>query len=148
MNSKNTHKINNPRKHASASSRKCKKHPKHEQSPGICSSCLRERLLKISRSSSRVVASCAYNYSSSSSSSSFISSISSSSGALSDTASPMHGWHASFLKLKKSKSIAGEIRIMDNNINNDQTKKAGFWSKLMHSRTMREMFTKRPAGLT
>ncbi|KAI3820260.1 hypothetical protein L1987_07804 [Smallanthus sonchifolius] len=145
MNSKNTytHNMNNPRKPSSSSSRKCKKHPKHEQSPGVCSLCLRERLLKVSRSSSRVITCASSSLSSYSISS--ISSVSSSSGALSNTASPMHGYQkgrVSFLrsKLKKSKSMAfvGE-RIM----NDDERKKAGFWSKLMHSRTMREVFTKR-----
>ncbi|KAK1406737.1 hypothetical protein QVD17_38345 [Tagetes erecta] len=136
--------MNNKRKPStSSSSSKCKKHPKHEQSPGICSLCLRERLIKISRSSSRVIT-CAS--SSSSSSISSISSVSSSSGALSYTTSPMHGYRkgraSNFLtsKLKKSKSMAfvGE-RIRDD----DQRKKSGFWSKLMHSKTMREMFAKR-----
>ncbi|MFS7941305.1 putative protein OCTOPUS [Helianthus anomalus] len=145
MDTKNSyaHQINNRRK---SSSRKCKKHPKHQQSPGICSLCLRERLLKISRSSSRVIICASSTTCSSSSSISSISSVSSSSsGALSYTASPMHGrrnGHISFLrsKLKKSKSMAfASERIMDD----DERKKAGFWSKLMHSRTMREMFTKR-----
>ncbi|GLU16145.1 hypothetical protein SLE2022_325940 [Rubroshorea leprosula] len=31
----------------------CKKHPKHRQSPGVCSLCLREKLSHLSTSSSR-----------------------------------------------------------------------------------------------
>nr|XP_011464607.1 PREDICTED: uncharacterized protein LOC105351563 [Fragaria vesca subsp. vesca] len=32
----------------------CKKHPKHEQSPGVCSVCLKEKLTKLSNSSRRI----------------------------------------------------------------------------------------------
>ncbi|KAI3504981.1 hypothetical protein L1887_26812 [Cichorium endivia] len=127
----------NNRRRPSSSSTKCKKHPKHEQSPGVCSLCLRERLSKISRSSSRVT-----TYASSSCSSSSISSISSVS-SLSNAASPMHDYrkgHVSFFnsKLKKSKSMAF---VSERIVENDAKKKTGFWSKLMHSRTMREMLT-------
>ncbi|KAI3672520.1 hypothetical protein L6452_38609 [Arctium lappa] len=129
----------------SSSSTKCKKHPKHQQSPGVCSLCLRERLSKISKSSSRVIT---YASSSSYSSSASISSISSaaSSAALSNTASPMHvyrkGRNLSFLKskLKKSKSM---VFVTERIMEDDVKKKNGFWSKLMHSRTMREMLTTR-----
>ncbi|CAI9291678.1 hypothetical protein Lser_V15G30986 [Lactuca serriola] len=129
--------MNNKRR-PSSSSTKCKKHPKHQQSPGVCSLCLRERLKKISRSSSRVT-----TYASSSScSSSSISSVSSVS-SLSNTASPMHDnrkGQISFLKskLKKSKSMAF---VSERTMDNDAKKKSGFWSKLMHSRTMKEMLT-------
>ncbi|KAJ0519744.1 putative protein OCTOPUS [Helianthus annuus] len=133
--------MNNKR---TSSSTKCKKHPKHQQSPGICSLCLRERLLKISRSSSRVIT--CDSSSSCSSSVSSISSVSCSSCDMSNTASPMHDdygrGHLSFLKikLKKSKSMAFvSERIMED----DAKKKGGFWSKLIHSRTMREMLTTR-----
>nr|GEW44178.1 hypothetical protein [Tanacetum cinerariifolium] len=77
----------------SSSTTSCKKHPKHRQSPGICSLCLRERLSKISASSSHA----STNVSSSCSSSS-ISSISSvysshdSSNASSYTASPIQSY--------------------------------------------------------
>ncbi|KAK1435464.1 hypothetical protein QVD17_01227 [Tagetes erecta] len=128
----------------SSTSKKCNIHPKHQQSSGICSLCLRERLLRISRSSSRVIT-CASSSSSSSSVSS-ISSVSSSSGDLSHMASPMHDdyrkGHLSILKskLNKSKSIAfASERIMED----DTKKKGGFWSKLVHSRTMREKLTTR-----
>ncbi|KAL4566033.1 hypothetical protein LXL04_030142 [Taraxacum kok-saghyz] len=130
--------MNNKRRPSSSSSTKCKKHPKHEQSPGVCSLCLRERLRKISKSSSRVT-----TYASSSScSSSSISSVSSVS-SLSNTESPMHDYrkgHVSFLKskLKKSKSMAFVGRRI---VEDDGKKKSGFWSKLMHSRTMREKLT-------
>ncbi|KAK9047982.1 hypothetical protein SSX86_033055 [Deinandra increscens subsp. villosa] len=119
----------------SSSSTKCMKHPKHQQSSGICSLCLRERLLKISKSSSRVI-----TCDSSSSCSSSVSSVSSSSGALSNTASPVHDYMKGHHSFSKSKSMAFvSERIMED----DAKKKGGFWSKLMHSRTMREMLTTR-----
>ncbi|KAL8256639.1 hypothetical protein R6Q59_031706 [Mikania micrantha] len=133
--------IKNKRLTSSSSTTKCPKHPKQQQSPGICSSCLRERLLRISRSSSRVIT-CASSSSGSASVSS-ISSVSSSSSscALSITASPLHDHnrrkHLSFMK-SKSMAFASE-RIMEG----DGKKRGGFWSKLMHSRTMREMLTTR-----
>ncbi|PWA67867.1 hypothetical protein CTI12_AA313820 [Artemisia annua] len=123
---------NNRRRAPSSSSKKCKKHPKHEQSPGVCSLCLRDRLAKISKSSSRVIA-----YDSSCSSSS-VSSVSSVSSCSSYVASPMHDYRKG--KLKKSKSMAF---VSERIVENDAKKKGGFWSKLMHSRTVREILTTR-----
>ncbi|CAI9266478.1 unnamed protein product [Lactuca saligna] len=148
----------------SSSAGSCNKHPKHRQSPGICSLCLRERLSKISGPSSGAV----INVSSSSSSSS-ISSVSSaySSHASSYTASPMQSYrnrrqignlegngYLHFLRkntnglLKKSRSVA--FVSDQTNVMQDHEKKVGFWSKLMgtkrnssrmmHSRTLRETF--------
>ncbi|KVI06837.1 pre-mRNA-splicing factor CWC22 homolog [Cynara cardunculus var. scolymus] len=159
----------------------CKKHPKHQQSPGVCSLCLRERLSKISSSSSsravRDVPS-----SSSSSSVSSVSSVSSShcsSNAQSHMASPMHGHrnprktydfddenskgYVSLMKKSRSMAFFSEKMVESDG---KKKKKDGFWSKLMmgskrshntqkkrskelegssrlmHSRTMREMLNK------
>ncbi|KAI3513700.1 hypothetical protein L1887_21039 [Cichorium endivia] len=154
-----------------SSAASCKKHPKHRQSPGICSLCLRERLSKISTPSSSAVT----NVSSSSSSSS-MSSVSSvysshnSSNASSYTASPMQSYrnrrkidtfegkgYLYLLRkntngvLKKSRSVA--FVSDQTNLTQDHEKKVGFWSKLMgskrsssrmmHSRTTRETFLSR-----
>ncbi|KAK1432212.1 hypothetical protein QVD17_09106 [Tagetes erecta] len=112
----------------------CSKHPKHQQSPGVCSMCLRERLSKISGSSSQAVTNVSSSCSSSSVSS--VSSVSSShcsSNAPSYTASPMHGYrnqsrmhdverkgYLSFLKKSRSMAFVSEKKIGE-----------GFWSKLM-----------------
>ncbi|KAK7301166.1 hypothetical protein RJT34_12027 [Clitoria ternatea] len=66
----------------------CKKHPKHHQSPGVCSLCLREKLTRLSSSNSprTTLGSC----DSSSSSSSSLSSSYYSSSSTSSCASPMH----------------------------------------------------------
>ncbi|PWA70690.1 hypothetical protein CTI12_AA117900 [Artemisia annua] len=158
----------------SSSTASCKKHPKHRQSPGICSLCLRERLANISASSSHA----STNVSSSCSSSS-VSSISSaysshdSSNASSYTASPMQSYrnrrkidnfdgkgYLYFLRrnngvLIKSSSMAfvsDQRKVVQDH---EKAKKIGFWSKLvgskrstsrmMHSRTMKET-KKRVAG--
>ncbi|XWS14965.1 hypothetical protein CRYUN_Cryun35bG0053700 [Craigia yunnanensis] len=147
----------------------CKRHPKHRQSPGVCSLCLGEKLSQLStHSSSRrctttTVASS--NCSSSSSLSSYYSSYSSSS-------SPMHryrftteGKGTSFSLLlfsgknilTKSRSVAFASRMRSKE-GDDKKKKSGFLSKLLHSRnnkrkeeatgsehcrTMREILTSR-----
>ncbi|PWA72211.1 hypothetical protein CTI12_AA272860 [Artemisia annua] len=154
----------------------CKKHTDHQQSPGVCSLCLRERLIKISGSSSSHAHVSNVSSSSSSSSISSVSSVSSSrasSNVPSNTASPMHKsqtrtkiydvegkGYLSFLR--KSRSVAF---VSEKSVQNDGRKKKGdgFWSKLMglkrsdvkkrltedgssrlmHSRTMREMLTTR-----
>ncbi|XP_076898155.1 uncharacterized protein LOC143551648 [Bidens hawaiensis] len=159
-------------KRLSVKSNICRKHPKHQQSPGVCLLCLQERLSKISGSSSsqRVVNIC------SSSSSSSLSSVSSacSSNAPSYVASPMHNYrdgdgvhdvegklgYLSFLRKSRSIAFVGE-KIVEND--GKKKKGDGFWSKLiglkrsnmkkrskeegssrlMHSRTMREMLTTR-----
>ncbi|XP_020210435.1 uncharacterized protein LOC109795372 [Cajanus cajan] len=64
----------------------CKKHPKHQQSPGVCSLCLREKLIQLSSSNSPTIFT---NASSTSSSSSSLSSYYSSASTTSSCASPM-----------------------------------------------------------
>lgn len=148
---------------------KCKKHPKHQQSPGVCSICLTEKLSQLSsRRNSETTAgsSCC------SSSGSSLSSCYSSSSASSSCSSPLRRFRftkegktssLSFLLngksvLTKSRSLAFVARMKNGDDDNDdddykkKKKKVGFWSKLlhprsskrmgetlMHSRTMREM---------
>ncbi|KAI3751629.1 hypothetical protein L2E82_22720 [Cichorium intybus] len=132
-------------KRSSVTTKSCKKHPKHQQSPGVCSLCLRERLSKISSSSSRAVT----NVSSSSSSSSIssVSSVSSSrvsSNAPSYTASPMHNYrnqrkthevegkgYLSFLRKSRSMAFVSENIV---EIDGKKKKRDGFWSRLMGSK--------------
>ncbi|CAL5384039.1 unnamed protein product [Camellia sinensis] len=129
----------------------CKKHPKHQQSPGVCSVCLREKLSQLS-TTSRI------NTKTKDSSCSSLSSLSSlSSHYSSSESSPVHdrfslGSEANGLRnvLRKSKSMAVVNRTRDGEGRDHGKKKDGFWSKflrprrkkidggLMHSRTMRE----------
>ncbi|MBA0797984.1 hypothetical protein Gohar_008624 [Gossypium harknessii] len=115
----------------------CKKHPKHRQSPGVCSLCLREKLLQLSASSSSGSTTTITTIASSCSSS--LSSYSSSSSA-SSYSSPMHRYpfptegkdSFSFLFfsgkniLTKSRSMAFSSRLRSN--------RTGFLSKLLHPR--------------
>lgn len=117
---------------------KCRKHPKHRQSPGVCSICLREKLSNLSSNSSRCTATTITSSSSSSSLSPYSSSGSS-------YVSPMHG-HAkrplSFLMsssknvLTKSRSMAVWPRMKERE-GMDGKKRGGFWSKLIGSRSKR-----------
>ncbi|XP_071713675.1 uncharacterized protein [Rutidosis leptorrhynchoides] len=141
----------------------CKKHPMHQQSPGVCSLCLRERLSKISGSSSHTISAL-----SSSCSTSFISTISS--ACSSYKASPMHKdrnqrktnddhvegkGYFSFLRKSRSMAYVSE-KIVNNGVK--KKKGGGFWSRLIglrkdnkrstqegstltHSRTTRETLT-------
>ncbi|CDP01106.1 unnamed protein product [Coffea canephora] len=135
----------------------CNKHPKHQQSPGVCSICLTEKLSQLSSSSSRSNTTATTVDSSCSSSS--LSSLSSShySASASSCSSPVHSHHyrmtsdgrglssLSFFRsgrnvLTKSRSVAfitrrrdaGEVIAMDHG-----KKKSGFWSKLLRPRSKR-----------
>lgn len=146
---------------------RCKKHPKHRQSPGVCSLCLREKLSKLSTSSSSRV------YSSTMKSSSSSSSLSSyySSSEASSCASPMHRYRFTSERknsislstllfgskngLTKSRSLVFVPRTITRGKEGDdegnKKKKGGFLSKLlrprskkiegglMHSRSIREI---------
>ncbi|XP_022752916.1 uncharacterized protein LOC111301482 [Durio zibethinus] len=125
----------------------CKRHPKHRQSPGVCSLCLGEKLSQLSANSSRrctTITVASSNCSSSSSLSSYYSSASSSSSS----SSPMHrycfpteGKGTSFSLLlfsgknilTKSRSVAfaSRMRIKEGD---DKKKESGLLSKLLHSR--------------
>lgn len=150
---------------------KCRKHPKHEQSPGVCSLCLRDKLSQlaaISSSSSRnTLDSCCY------SSSSSLSSYYSSSEA-SSCSSPVYnkyrvtttdhqGKHSLSTLLfgsrknnvlTKSRSLVSFVPRVRNQEGESKKKKNGLFSKLfrprnkknadqglVHSRTMREIVT-------
>ncbi|KAK8624210.1 hypothetical protein V6N13_065563 [Hibiscus sabdariffa] len=117
----------------------CKKHPKHRQSPGVCSLCLKEKLSRLpASSSSRRPTIIASSCSSSSSLSSYCSSSSSS--------SPMHRYRCPnegkdgfslFLigggkkMLTKSRSVAFVSRLGSKEGRKDKT---GLLSKLLHPR--------------
>lgn len=129
---------------------RCKKHPKHKQSPGVCSICLGERLSQLS--SCKKTTKKVSTTPSSSSSLSSLSSCDSSSNA-SSCASPVRSknYGVKFSKvsviLTKSRSMEFYPPRLDY-----RKKKGGFWSKLigssrskkmdheglMHSKTMRE----------
>ncbi|CAN4115371.1 unnamed protein product [Withania somnifera] len=123
----------------------CKKHPDHKQHPGVCSCCLRERLIKLSTNPTTKIkatsSSCTY---SSLSSSTYSSTCNSPTGGrghrriISDVVGPF-----SFISiigagtgggLKKSRSIAFVTR---GEVLNGQKKKEGFWSKLRGKRSKR-----------
>ncbi|XP_057728049.1 uncharacterized protein LOC130943959 [Arachis stenosperma] len=128
----------------------CKKHPKHHQSPGVCSLCLNDRLLQLSSSSSASV------IGGGSSCSSSVSSLSSyySSSSASSCASPVsrhfpltsEGKRSSTLSifllsgakhnnnngLLKSRSMA-----VDHDYHRRSKKKSGFWSKFLPSKSKR-----------
>ncbi|CAA3000607.1 Hypothetical predicted protein [Olea europaea subsp. europaea] len=120
----------------------CKKHPKHHQSPGVCSICLREKLSKLSTSSSSrsKVSSLSSSYLSSLSSSSNISSYSSPVNGSSFRAASVVRGSMSSLKstgkemLKKSRSMAFVFQ-RQKDIDNNGKNKSGFWSKLFHPRS-------------
>ncbi|XP_059631306.1 uncharacterized protein LOC132274143 [Cornus florida] len=112
----------------------CKRHTNHDQSPGVCSVCLREKLCQLSTTSS-MASSCSSKSSSSSRYSSFGTS----------PASHRHRSEAkgsiSFLKsgkdvLSKSRSTVFVPRIGREAV--DGKKKRGFWSKLLRRRSKRK----------
>lgn len=131
---------------------RCKKHPKHKQSPGVCSICLGERLSQLS--SSKKTTKKALRTPSSSSSLSSLSSCDSSSNA-SSCASPVRRrnyggmgrsegkGYVSFFKVSGKNIILTKSRSMEfyprrpdrEHVNDDyRKKKGGFWSKLIGSR--------------
>ncbi|KAL8550109.1 hypothetical protein ACS0TY_008801 [Phlomoides rotata] len=135
----------------------CRKHPKHTQSPGVCSICLNE---KLSHLNNAPVSSRKKRATASSSSSSSLSSLSSS--YASSSSSPIVNYTSSRARkltkvsgqevLKKSRSMAFFLQRRkdeDENVNGKKIEvKRGFWSKLfprrikglnlMHSTSMRE----------
>ena len=129
---------------------RCKKHPKHVQSPGVCSLCLKDKLDQLSTSfsssSQKTTSSC-------SSSTSSLSSYYSSSSA-SSCSTPMHDGSFStegktssiflFHKqggLVKSKSmvVVPRRRKGDNESSDRHSKKSGFWFKLFHPNKSKKM---------
>ena len=131
---------------------RCKKHPKHRQSPGVCSLCLRDKLVQLSASSSSRTTSATAGSSCSSSASSLSSYYSSSSG--SSCASPLHhpfpltteGKRSFSISLLSSKQGLVKSRSMavaprgdgeGSAVNKKSEKKSGFWSKLLRPRSKR-----------
>lgn len=140
----------------------CKKHPKHRQSPGVCSLCLRDKLSQLSSSRKKTT-------SANSSCSSSVSSLSSycSSSSASSCASPMHPFpfatkgksgsssvsifllSSSKHGLVKSRSMSvfprrrrrkdGEEGGVDDDHNKKSAKKSGFWFKLLHPKSKRSI---------
>ncbi|KAK8492150.1 hypothetical protein V6N13_054112 [Hibiscus sabdariffa] len=120
----------------------CRKHPKHRQSPGVCSLCLRDKLSRLPANSTSRCTTATVASSCSSSPSSYCSSSSASSSYAS---SPMH--RHSFPKegkdgfslflisgknmLTKSKSVAFASRLRSK----EEKNKTGFFSKLLHPRS-------------
>ncbi|KAG4954799.1 hypothetical protein HKD37_14G040949 [Glycine soja] len=141
----------------------CKKHPKHHQSPGVCSLCLREKLSQLSSSSSdshrRISSICSSSSSSLSSSSCY-----SSASASSSCASPMQCFCFTTTEGKSSSSsvsifllsgndgiIKGRCRPLDivprrrdcegggvdHHGHDKSANKSGFWFKLLHPKSKR-----------
>ena len=133
---------------------RCKKHPKHRQSPGVCSLCLSEKLIQLSSSSRRKTTFIAANSSSSSSVSSLSSYYSSSSA--SSCASPMHrrfdpgkrklssslsffllnGKHRQLIKSRSMAVVPGR-KEGEGGVDIKGRKKGGFWHKLLHPKSKR-----------
>ena len=123
----------------SESQQGCKKHPGEKQLPGVCPSCLRERLSQIQGHSinKKTYGGVADSYSSSpsvASSSTFVSPVyrrhhrrlSERTGSISFTVSVSQG-------LKKSKSVAFVTRNRAEEVAGSLKKKGGFWKKLLKS---------------
>lgn len=128
---------------------RCKRHPKHRQSPGVCSLCLREKLSQLNKMnpSSRRTSTTTGSYGSSTTSS--LSSYYSSESE-SECESPMHYCRSSYRTegkgsmsfllsgnnvnvLKKSRSLAFVSRKEVRNSERER-RGGGFWSKLIHPR--------------
>ncbi|CAI0447877.1 unnamed protein product [Linum tenue] len=156
-----------PKNIAGAGAGRCRKHPKHRQSPGVCSACLRERLSQLPATSS-LRKSEGFDSASTGSSSSLSSYSSSSSSCSSSRASPARrrrgGNGLSLSQVLKLGSSAGQkrndVRVMRKSRSvavgggegEGKEKKKGFWSvlrrrkeerppaRLGHSLTMRDVF--------
>ncbi|KAG6598702.1 hypothetical protein SDJN03_08480, partial [Cucurbita argyrosperma subsp. sororia] len=109
----------------SSNSSRCRKHPKHKQSPGVCSLCLREKLSNLTITKPVMAAETAASVSSSS-----LSSLSSyySSSFPSSSASPY------FPRTKSSISSLFKRRSTPTQATNP-----GFWSKLMMNRRPKQL---------
>lgn len=127
---------------------RCKKHPKHNQSPGVCSLCLSEKLIQLSSfNKHRRTLVLANDHSSNSSSSSYVSSLSSS--YVSSCASPLHCFCfnsdgksnslsiflvSSQHEVIKSKSFGR--RKCEDGVEHGN-KRCGFWFNLFHAKRKR-----------
>ncbi|XP_059285836.1 uncharacterized protein LOC132039358 [Lycium ferocissimum] len=116
----------------------CKKHSKHQQSPGVCSICLSEKLSKLSKTT-RISnsSSCSSSSLSSLSSSSDVSSCSSPAYRRMKTMAILRSGDnsKSNIVLTKSRSLVFvTTRKEGENEKNGKKKKRGFLSKLLHPR--------------
>ncbi|GLT44850.1 hypothetical protein SLA2020_187250 [Shorea laevis] len=126
----------------------CKKHPKHHQSPGVCSLCLREKLSQLSTSRSRSIPKTRIIESSCSSSS--LSSYSSSASSCSSPVYPydqddrcLSGKGSLFTiggginRLTKSKTTAFFLKTRDKE-GDERKNRTGFLSKWLHPKRKEE----------
>ncbi|XP_039055494.1 uncharacterized protein LOC120198194 [Hibiscus syriacus] len=112
----------------------CERHPKHKQSPGVCSLCLAQKLSQLSTHSSTLA------YASSSSSVSSYCYSSSSSSPFRPPRFTAHGKGSSFSfllfsgknLLTKSRSVACASRMKSKEGNGHKKEKGGFLYKLLH----------------
>ncbi|KAG2716700.1 hypothetical protein I3843_03G141700 [Carya illinoinensis] len=128
----------------SESQQECKKHQNEKQLPGVCSSCLREKLSQLNASASNMKTTGGFGYfgssspnSPSASSSIFVSPIygrhhrralEKTGGSISFTLKVGHDYG-----LKKSRSVAFISRSLHEEAASSGKKKGGFWSKLLWS---------------
>lgn len=148
----------------------CKKHPKHVQSPGVCSLCLRDKLVQaqsqllLAAASSSSATADRDQYSSCESSS--LSSYCSSSDEVSSCASPMHhngsssvsiflfAKHGGGLVKSKSMAVVPRRRKIDsesgdrNDNKKSGYKKNGFWFKLLHPKKSKRIIMEDNKGTT
>ncbi|XP_047326620.1 uncharacterized protein LOC124930307 [Impatiens glandulifera] len=122
---------------SSATEVRCRNHPTHRQSPGVCSLCLREKLHQIytTTTTSRVKTA---PVESSSSSSSSLSSLSSSCSSM--DASPIHQLyhdhsHKRSFMMEKSRSMAAVVTRDDHGMVFWKKRSSGFWSNLVGTRS-------------
>jgi len=133
----------------------CKKHPKHRQSPGVCSLCLSEKLTRISTKSNNNTSRARAYYCSSSS----LSSSEDDSYASSPSSSPPHHRRiasdvlgndntrqvdAGFGKSRSMAFVAaedGKLRSEEkrNSAANNKKVISGFWSKILHPRRNKKL---------
>ncbi|TKY74392.1 hypothetical protein E2542_SST03153 [Spatholobus suberectus] len=141
---------------------RCKKHPKHRQSPGVCSLCLRDKLSQLSAASSSSSSRKTTSVSSSTSSSLSSYYSSSASSCASPTTLPfpfpteaksgskvsiflLSAKHGGVLKSKSMSVVStrrrrkreGQGEGGGDDHNKKSGKKSGFWSKLLHPKSER-----------
>ncbi|XP_068312546.1 uncharacterized protein [Pyrus communis] len=125
----------------------CKKHPKHQQSPGVCSLCLKEKLERVAQKLSTYSVPYLRRtfYASPSTTSSLSSHYSSSSGSSSSPA-PGYEQKGSTITwllsgesnvLRKSRSLVNYFPRRKRELGSEEKKKSRFWTKLLRPRSKR-----------
>ncbi|KAB2628877.1 hypothetical protein D8674_033672 [Pyrus ussuriensis x Pyrus communis] len=125
----------------------CKKHPKHQQSPGVCSLCLKEKLERVAQKlSTYSVPYLRRTFSASPSTTSSLSSHYSSSSGSSSSPAPGYEQKGSTLTwllsgeinvLRKSRSLVNYFPRRKRELGSEEKKKSGFWTKLLRPRSKR-----------